>query len=101
MAKKSMIERDKKRERIVKKYASKREELKEAARQAYIKGEIPWDIQSKLQSLPRNASPVRVQSRCRICGRARAVYRRFGLCRLCLRKYAMQGYVPGLSKASW
>ena len=77
------------------------EELKKQAQAAYAKGEIPWDIQHKLQALPRNSHPTRIQKRCGLCGRPRAVYKKFGLCRLCLRKYAMRGYIPGLTKASW
>lgn len=101
MAKISVVERNKKRIKMESKYRGLRNELKEAARQAYIEGDIPWDIHRKLQKLPRNSNPTRVSRRCRLCGRSHAVYRMFGLCRLCLRKYAMLGYVPGLETASW
>ena len=101
MAKLSMIERDKRREKLEKKFRAKRQELKKLAREAYTKGEIPWDVQRQLQKIPRSANPTRIRRRCKVCGRSRSVYKKFGLCRLCLRKYAMLGYVPGLKKSSW
>lgn len=101
MAKISSIERNKKRERLEEKYRGKRQDLKALAKESYARGEIPWEIQYKLQLIPRNANPTRLRNRCRMCGRPRSVYRRFGLCRLCLRKFAMLGYIPGLRKSSW
>jgi len=101
MAKLSLIARDKKRATLEKKYRTKRAELKELARQSYIRGEIPWEVHQQLQELPKNSHRNRIRNRCRCCGRPRAVYHKFGLCRLCLRKYAMKGYIPGLVKASW
>jgi len=101
MAKTSMIERDKKRIQMEKRYRKKRAALREAARQQIILGEIPWEELRKLATLPRNSSRIRIQRRCRYCGRPHAVYRKFGLCRLCLRKFAMKGFIPGLVKASW
>jgi len=101
MAKTSVIERDKKRRYMEKKVRAKRKELLKQRAEAFKQGEIPWEIQLKLQKLPRNSSPTRLQRRCRLCGRPRGVLRKFGLCRACLRKYAMQGYMPGLEKASW
>ena len=101
MAKKSSKARNHKRIKLAKKYSQKRIEFKEQARKEYVNGQIPWDVQRKLQNLPRNSSPSRIRRRCKLCGRAHAVYKKYGLCRLCLRKYTMQGYVPGLRKASW
>jgi small subunit ribosomal protein S14 len=101
MAKVSLVEREKKRRRLEKKYHAKHDALKEAAQAAYVEGKIPRDVQYKLQSIPRNASPTRFKRRCNVCGRARSVYRRFGLCRLCLRKFTMLGFIPGLKKSSW
>jgi len=102
MAKTSVVHRGLKREKTVKQFAKKRSEIKEQLLQAYANGgDEVWDIQLQLQKLPRNASAVRLEKRCHSCGRPHAVYRKFGLCRLCLRKYAMQGLVPGLEKASW
>jgi small subunit ribosomal protein S14 len=101
MAKKSMIAREAKRARTVAKYAEKRASLKAILRSATATDEEKWDAQIALQKLPRNASPVRQQRRCRLTGRPHGVYRKFGLSRNALRKYGMQGDVPGLVKASW
>ena len=101
MAKNSVVARNEKRKRLEKKYREQRRELKEQAQALYAKEEIPWDILLELQKLPRNSAPARVQNRCRICGRPRGVYKKFGLCRLCLRIFAMTGCIPGLTKASW
>jgi small subunit ribosomal protein S14 len=101
MAKVSMIQREKKREKLVAKYATKRAELKAIINNQNSSDDEIWDAQTKLQSLPRDSSPSRVQRRCRITGRPHAVYRKFGLCRNKLREMAMQGNVPGLVKASW
>lgn len=101
MAKVSMIERETKRIKAVNKYAAKRAELKKIILSPSSTDEERVEAQAKLQKLPRNASPVRVQRRCRMTGRPHAVYRKFGLCRNKLREQAMQGNVPGLRKASW
>ncbi len=101
MAKKSMIEREDKRTRTVAKFAAKRAELKALVINTNISDEERWEAQVQLQKLPRDASPVRQQRRCRITGRPHAVYRKFGLCRNKLREAAMRGDVPGLVKASW
>jgi small subunit ribosomal protein S14 len=89
MAKTSVIARNEKRKRLVEKYAAKREELKKAG---------DWE---GLQKLPRNSSPTRVQSRCNMTGRARGVYKRFGLGRNIFRQLALEGKIPGIRKASW
>lgn len=101
MAKKSMIAREVKRANLVKKYAAKRVELKATIVSPNSSDEEVWAAQQKLQKLPRDASPARIQRRCRITGRPHAVYRKFGLCRNKLREAAMRGDVPGLVKASW
>lgn len=101
MAKTSMVEREKKRARTVAKYAEKRAELKAIMSDQNATDEERWDAQVKFQKLPRNASPVRQQRRCRQTGRPHGVYRKFGLCRIKLREAAMRGDVPGLVKASW
>ena len=101
MAKVSMVEREKRRAKTVAKYAEKRAELKAAIRNVELSDEERWDAQLKLQQLPRDASPVRQQNRCRITGRPHGVYRKFGLCRNKLREAAMRGEVPGLVKSSW
>jgi small subunit ribosomal protein S14 len=101
MAKLSVRNRNEKRIYLAEKFRVKRAELKEKRRLAYASDEIPWDIQRQLQELPRNSNRTRIQKRCRICGRAHAVYKKFGMCRLCLRLYALKGCIPGLVIASW
>ncbi len=101
MAKLSVVHRGLKRQKTVKQFQKKRNELKEQLALAYGAEEGAWEVLQKIQAFPRNASVVRLERRCQVCGRPRGVYRKFGLCRLCLRKYAMQGLVPGLHKASW
>ncbi|HNE26136.1 MAG TPA: 30S ribosomal protein S14 [Pseudomonadales bacterium] len=101
MAKLSMIEREKKRAKTVAKYAEKRARLKALIADPKASDEDRWDAQVQLQKLPRNANPVRMQTRCRLTGRPHAVYRKFGLSRIKLREHAMKGDVPGLVKASW
>ena len=101
MAKKSMIARENKRLKMVEKFSKKRFELKSIVNDV-SKSEEEKDIaMKKLQKLPRDASPVRLQRRCQITGRPHAVYRKFGLSRNKLRELAMKGDVPGLVKASW
>lgn len=101
MAKASIKARQKHRVKIVEKYKAQRAQIKNEAREQINQGEIPWKAYEALQKLPRDASPRRLERRCRLCGRTHAVYRRFGICRLCLRILAMRGYIPGLRKASW
>jgi small subunit ribosomal protein S14 len=101
MAKTSMIEREAKRALTVAKYAAKRTKLKEIIRSPKSSDEEKWDAQIALQKLPRNASPSRMRTRCRITGRPRGVYRKFGLGRTKIREYGMKGDIPGLVKASW
>ena len=101
MAKVSMIEREKKRAKIVAKFADKRKALKAAIIDLKLSDEERWEAQVKLQKLPRNASPSRGRNRCRQTGRPQGVYSKFGLCRMKLREAAMRGDVPGLVKASW
>ena len=101
MAKTSMVERERKRMKTVAKYANKRAELKAKVKDLSLSPEQRMEAQEKLQKLPRDASPTRVQRRCRVTGRPHAVYRKFGLCRNKLRETAMRGEVPGLRKASW
>ena len=101
MAKRSMIEREKKRAKTVARYAGKRAALKAVIKDPKASDESKWEAQMALQKLPRNASPCRQQRRCQITGRPHGVYRKFALCRNKLREVAMKGYVPGLVKSSW
>ncbi len=89
MARKSLIARQQRRERLVKKYESLRKELKK-------KGD--WKT---LQKLPRDSSPTRLHNRCSVTGRARGYYRKFGVSRLVFREMALQGKIPGVIKSSW
>ena len=101
MAKRSMINRDLKRTRIAKKYAAKRAELKERIRDPKLSQEERFLAVQQLQALPRDASPIRQRNRCKLTGRPRGVYRKFGLGRQKLRQAANRGEIPGLVKASW
>ena len=89
MAKKSVEARDRKRRKMVARFAEKRGELKK-------KGDY-----AALDKLPRNASPVRVSNRCSLTGRSRGYIRRFGVCRIVFRELASEGKIPGVKKASW
>lgn len=101
MAKTSMIERDLNRAKLAAKYAEQRAALKEIISSPNSTDEQVWEAQIKLQKLPRDSSPSRLQRRCRVTGRPRGVYRKFGLCRNKIREAAMRGDIPGLVKASW
>lgn len=101
MAKKSMINREIKRQKTVTKYADKRVALKATIANINASDDDRWEAQLSLQKLPRNASPSRQVRRCTLTGRPHGVYRRFGLCRNKLREAAMRGDVPGLVKSSW
>ena len=101
MAKTSVVEREKKRQKLVAKYAKKRAELKAIISSPESSDEEKAAAVKKLQQIPRNASPVRLNNRCQITGRAHGYYRKFGLGRNKLREAAMRGDIPGLSKASW
>ena len=101
MAKTSLIEREKKREALVKKYAAKRAELNAIIADQSRSEEERFQARLKLQQLPRNANPTRLRNRCELTGRPRGTYRKFGLGRNKLRDAAMKGEVPGIVKASW
>jgi small subunit ribosomal protein S14 len=101
MAKISMIEREKRRARIVKKYAAVRSRIKAVLGNAQASSEERQEAMLQFQKLPRNSSPVRQRNRCALTGRPRGYYRKFGLGRNKLREAAMRGDVPGLIKASW
>jgi small subunit ribosomal protein S14 len=101
MAKRSMLEREKKREKTVAKYAAKRKALKAIIADVNSSEEEKWEAQMAFQKLPRNASPMRLRNRCGLTGRPHGFYRKFGLGRNKLREAAMRGDVPGLVKSSW
>ena len=101
MAKTNMIEREHRRARVVKKYATKRAQLKELIRSPKSTPEQRAAAQIALQQQPRDASKSRQRQRCAITGRSRGVYRKFGLARVKIREVFNRGEIPGLSKASW
>jgi len=101
MAKIALVNRDKRRREIVRKFAAKRKELMEIVNNQKVPQEERYAARLKLQQLPRDASPVRLRNRCALTGRPRGVYRKFGLGRAKLRDIAMRGEIPGVIKASW
>lgn len=101
MAKLALINRDKKRREMVEKYAGKRADLQAIIDDASRSEEERFEARLKFQALPRNSSPVRLRNRCKLTGRPRGVYRKFGLGRSKLRDFVMRGEVPGMTKASW
>ena len=100
MAKKSMIEREKKRQRLVLKYLEKRNLLKQQIQEANSLEE-KIILHRKLQNLPKNSAPVRLHNRCLVTGRPKGYYRNFGVSRHVLREMAHEGFLPGVVKASW
>jgi small subunit ribosomal protein S14 len=101
MAKTALINREQKRRQTVKKYAARRAELLAVIANQRASDEERDAARAALQKLPRDASPVRLRNRCRLTGRPRGVFRKFGLARNKLRDIAMRGEIPGIIKASW
>ena len=101
MAKKSMIERQKKRERLVAQYAEKRAALHEIINDEARPMEERFKASLQLAKLPRNSSPTRLNNRCQLTGRPKAYYRKLKLSRIMLRELGSQGQIPGLVKSSW
>ena len=101
MAKVALVNRERKRRKTVAKFAAKRSELTALINNPKLSPEDRYEARMKLQGLPRNASPVRLRNRCALTGRARGVFRKFGLARGKLRDLAMRGEIPGVIKASW
>jgi small subunit ribosomal protein S14 len=101
MAKSNMLEREKRRQALAKKYAPKRAKLRELIRDPKTSHEARAAAQESLQKLPRDSNANRQRNRCAVTGRSRGVYRKFGLARTKLREAANRGEIPGLSKASW
>jgi small subunit ribosomal protein S14 len=101
MAKKSLKEREDKREKLVARYAKKYAELKAVADSAKYSDEERYAARLELQRLPRNANPTRLRNRCELTGRPRGTFRKFGLARSKIRELAFKGDIPGVVKASW
>ena len=101
MAKLALINREEKRRKTVKKFAAKRAELLAIANDIKAADDARADARAKLEKLPRDSSPVRLRNRCKLTGRPRGTFRKFGLARNKLREIAMRGEIPGVTKASW
>jgi small subunit ribosomal protein S14 len=101
MAKTSSVERNRKREKMVKRFAVKRAKLKAIARDRNLAPEERFAARLKLSEMPRNSSAVRIHNRCELTGRPRAYYRKFKLSRIALRQLASSGQIPGMVKSSW
>ncbi len=101
MAKKSAVEKDKRRRKMVANSAPRRERLKAEARDRSASPEERFQAFMKLAEMPRNGSKVRIRNRCVVSGRPRGYYRKFALSRIALRDLASQGLVPGVTKSSW
>ena len=101
MAKISAIEKNKRRQRLVRKFSARRAKLKEIASDKSLPAEERFAARLKLAELPRNSSAVRVRHRCEITGRPRGFYRKFRLSRIALRELAAHGQIPGMVKSSW
>ncbi|APF37859.1 30S ribosomal protein S14 [Chelatococcus daeguensis] len=101
MAKKSSVEKNKRRERLVKKYAGRRERLLAIANDESKSMEERFEARLKLAEVPRNANPTRIRNRCEVTGRPRAYYRKLKMSRVALRELGSKGLIPGLVKSSW
>lgn len=101
MAKKSSVERNKKRRRMAKKYGDRRARLKAIATDRSFPAEERFAARLQLAQLPRNSSPTRIRNRCAVTGRPRAYYRKLQMSRIALRDMASQGLIPGMVKSSW
>ena len=101
MAKTSMIERNKKRRRLAKKFAFRRDRLKAIASDLSVPAEERFAARLKLAEIPRNASPTRIHNRCDLTGRPRGYYRKLRMSRIALRDLASNGLIPGMVKSSW
>lgn len=101
MAKLALVNREQKKRKAVAKFAARRKELFALIQDPKVSDEERDVARTKLQQMPRNASPVRLRNRCQLTGRPRGVFRKFGLGRNKLREAAMRGEIPGLTKASW
>ena len=101
MAKQSSIQKNLNRINIVKKFNEKRQSLKKQIMKKNLSIEERFKIQSKLNELPRDSSKIRVRNRCKLTGRTRGVYRKFGLSRIKIRELSMSGELPGVVKSSW
>ena len=101
MAKLSQVLRDQKREKLIAKHAAKRAELRKRLKDPNVPYAEKLEIQAKFAKLPRNSCPTRLNRRCKISGRSKGYYRKFGISRIALRDLALRGQLPGVRKSSW
>jgi small subunit ribosomal protein S14 len=101
MAKKSSVNKNERRRKMVKQYAARRQALKQTANDQNVSIEERFQAQIKLAALPRNSAAVRIRNRCEVTGRPRGTYRKFKMSRIALRELGSQGLIPGLVKSSW
>lgn len=101
MAKKSQVNRDARRARLIAKYAERRAELRRQLKDSSVPMEEKLELQKQFQKLPRNSCPTRLTRRCALTGRARGYHRKFGISRIMLRDLALRGHLPGVRKSSW
>ena len=101
MAKTSQILRDQKREVLIAKYAERRAELRKKLKDPDLSMEEKFEVQEQFAKLPRNSCPTRLNRRCKVSGRSRGYYRKFGISRIALRELALAGMLPGVRKSSW
>ncbi len=101
MAKKSQINRDRRRKALIERYAARRSELRKRLNDRSVSIEEKLEIQEQFAKLPRNSCPTRLNRRCEISGRSRSYYRKFAISRIALRELALRGQLPGMQKSSW
>lgn len=101
MAKTSQVHRDRKRERLIARYAARRGELRKVLKDAEVSLDEKLEAQAALEKLPRNSCRTRLTRRCLLTGRSRGGYQKFGLSRIMLRQLALEGKIPGMTKSSW
>jgi small subunit ribosomal protein S14 len=101
MAKTSQVLRDQRREKLIKKFAEKRQALRERLNNPNVSIDEKLEIQEQFAKLPRNSCPTRLNRRCKISGRSRSYYRKFGISRIAFRDLALRGQLPGVRKSSW
>ncbi len=101
MAKKSQINRDRRRKALIERYAERRAELRKLLNDPSVSIEEKLEVQEKFAKLPRNSCPTRLNRRCEITGRSKSYYRKCGISRIALRELALRGQLPGMRKSSW
>jgi small subunit ribosomal protein S14 len=101
MAKTSQINRDNKRKKLIERYSAQRAELRKKLKDANVSIEEKIEVQEKFSKLPRNSCPTRLNRRCKVSGRSKGYYRKFGISRIALRELALRGQLPGMRKSSW